>query len=85
MRLENRTRLRLVRLLLVLSLLVCFGACAKPTRVGVHCPKPTEAEIDDYEWLIYKGSPEVRSAVVWISRVIAYCWPDEAEAERRGD
>jgi len=83
MRLENRTRLRLVRLLLVLSLLVCFGACAKPTWVGVNCPK-TAAEIDDYEWLIYRGGGEVRPSVVWMSRVIAYCFPEEAEAERRG-
>ncbi len=82
---ERTMRWRLVHLLLLLSLSVCFGACATPTRVGVNCPKPTEAEIDDYVRLIYQTTSgnTVRPVVVWMSRVVGYCWPYEAEDERR--
>jgi hypothetical protein len=73
-------RSRLVRLLLVVSLLVCFGGCAKPIRVGVECPRPTEVEVDDYDAFQY--TYPYKPTVQWVARMIAYCWPELAELER---
>ena len=44
---------------------------------------PNTAEIDDYA-LIVQQDPD-RPAVVWMARMISYCWHDEAEEVRRGD
>jgi hypothetical protein len=80
MRQGQTIRLRLARLSLVVSLLVYCGGCAKPIRVGVECPRPTEVEVDDYDAFeyTYPYSPTVQ----WVARMIAYCWPELAELER---
>ena len=76
-------RSRLVLLSLVVSLLAFSVGCAKPTRVGVNCPKPTWDEVDDYEKAVEKN-PD-RPLVIWNARLIAYCWPELSELERHGE
>lgn len=65
---------------LALSLSMCCG-CVTTELVGRRCPAPNTTEIDDYA-MIVEASPD-RPAVRWVSRIIAYCWPDEAEEVRR--
>lgn len=63
-------------LLLALSLSLCSVACQTiPTPPeDIYCPMPSTAEIDDYAAIV-EADPD-RHAVRWISRLIAYCWPD---------
>ena len=88
MRLRPTTKRRLVRLSLAASLLGFCVGCATPVRVGVECPMPTAAEVDDYDLVV--ADDEARSdlprpVVVWVSRLIAYCWPNLSELERWSD
>ena len=81
MRHSNRTRLRRGLLSMGLSLLMLSVGCAHTGGVAVNCPRPTVAEIDDYELAIIRGRHE--SLVRWVSRLVAYCFPEEAEEARR--
>ena len=74
--------LRSLPLLGISLLMLCVG-CATTSPVGtVRCPEPNTEEIDDYASVVESG-PD-RPAVRWISRMIAYCWPDESEEARNG-
>lgn len=64
-----------------LVLLLHCAACSTPTMVSSNCPQPNELEVDDYE-LIVDADPD-RPAVRWIGRVVGYCWPEQANAQRR--
>jgi len=66
-------------LLLALSLSIGSAACRTiPTPPeDIYCPMPSTNEIDDYA-VIVEADPD-RHAVRWISRIIAYCWPDPLE------
>ena len=78
---STKRRGRLARLCLAVSLLAFCAACSASRSGPVRCPMPNTAEIDDYA-LIVEVQPD-RPAVRWISRLIGYCWPDEAEEVRR--
>ena len=68
---------QLVPLLLAVTLSLFSAGCETTEGPGrVYCPQPNTREIDDYA-VIVEGGPD-RPAVRWVSRVIAYCWPDEA-------
>jgi len=74
---------KFVRLLLASSLFMFFVGCKTtptPPPDSIWCPMPNTTEIDDYA-LIVEAGPD-RPAVRWISRMIAYCFPNKAEEVR---
>lgn len=69
--------MRLSRLYLGLSLWTLCAACATTEPVlRPLCPQPNRLEETDYARIVAEG-PD-RPAVRWVSRVVGYCWPEEA-------
>ena len=62
-------------------LCVALAGCAHGGVAVKRCSEPTDAEIDDYESIVL-ADPE-RPAVRFVGRLIAGCWPEEAEEARQ--
>jgi hypothetical protein len=82
---KRRSRL-LVLLSLAISLWMFSTGCATEVFTARRCPQPNEVETRDYIRIVATGydvsTGRHRPAVEWMARVVAYCWPEEAEEVR---
>lgn len=72
---------RLARPFAVASSLILCGGCASVGGAEPYCPEPTHEEVEDFNSLVLENP--TRPTVFWVSRLIGYCWPREAEEARR--
>ena len=76
----------LLRLFLVLSLLMFSIGCETVRRSApLRCPRPNVDQAADFRALVEGGrelNGQDRPAVVWVGRVVGYCWPAEVRRVR---
>ena len=61
--------------------MLCAACATTEGTTPRRCPEPNAAEFADYARIV-QAAPD-RPAVRWVARVVAWCWPEEAEGVRQ--